>query len=194
MELQQQLEDALKRAVADTFSVTLSLSPELNTNMSFSLQENMIISSIGLAGAIEGNISLWITVDIAADIVSKMLGIEIEPDSPDVMDGVGEIINMIAGGVKMKMDSTEYKFDISIPTTVKGDNIESVKSDKTLEFTQAYCCEKDICFQLKFAYRLHQVGGNSTVDAQKEASVSAFDKLSQLVEQSRKDDNNINSE
>ncbi len=190
MELQQQLEDALKSAVEDTFTVTLSLSPKINTDMSLPLQENTIISSIGLAGAIEGNISLWITVEAAAKVVFRMLGMEVDIDSPDIMDGVGEIVNMIAGGVKMKMDSTEYKFDISIPSTVKGDNIESVKSDKTSEFTQLYCCdEEDIRFQVKFAYRLHQSAGEKEVQSEKETAISAFDKLSQLVEGSKKEDN-----
>ena len=54
-------------------------------------------------------------------VVAKMVGEEPATSlTPDVKDGIGEIINMIAGQAKSQLANTKYHFTFSIPTTVSG--------------------------------------------------------------------------
>jgi chemotaxis protein CheX len=49
-----------------------------------------------------------------------MLQMELHELNADVCDGVGEIINMIAGQAKSLLAKTKYRFNISIPSVVSG--------------------------------------------------------------------------
>ena len=76
---------------------------------------------IGLSGEAVGSAVISFSEELARKFVAKML--QDEPDNlsmDDVRDGVGEFINMIAGGAKAALTATPYHFRISIPTVVQG--------------------------------------------------------------------------
>jgi len=76
---------------------------------------------IGLSGEAVGSAVISFPESLAKKIVGKMLSEE--PDKipvEDVRDGVGECINMIAGGAKAALSNTKYHFRLSIPTVVEG--------------------------------------------------------------------------
>ncbi|MCF6283871.1 MAG: chemotaxis protein CheX [Candidatus Hydrogenedentes bacterium] len=77
---------------------------------------------IGLSGTTTGTCALSLPADLAQDSVRAML---MTPDDEilsesETRDGVGELINMIAGGAKTKLSSTQYKFNITLPTIISG--------------------------------------------------------------------------
>jgi len=49
-----------------------------------------------------------------------MLGIEFTEIDADVRDGVSELVNMVAGGAKTKLQAKGIDFALSIPNTVIG--------------------------------------------------------------------------
>ena len=77
---------------------------------------------IGLSGTTTGTCALSLPAEVAQDAVRTML---MTPDDevlsePEIRDGVGELINMIAGGAKTRLSSTQYKFNITLPTIISG--------------------------------------------------------------------------
>ena len=77
---------------------------------------------IGLSGTTTGTCALSLPAAFAQDAVRTML---MTPDDEilaesEVRDGVGELVNMIAGGAKTKLSSTQYKFNITLPTIISG--------------------------------------------------------------------------
>ncbi len=77
---------------------------------------------IGLSGTTTGTCALSLPSEVALEAVRTMLMIpedEVLSDE-DTRDGVGELINMIAGGAKTKLSSTQYKFSITLPTIISG--------------------------------------------------------------------------
>lgn len=77
---------------------------------------------IGLSGTVTGTCALSLKARAAVRTVEKML---MEPlpqgaDCVEVRDGVGEMVNMIAGKAKATLSSTQYKFDITLPTIISG--------------------------------------------------------------------------
>lgn len=77
---------------------------------------------IGLSGTTTGTCALSMPSALAERAIRTML---MTPDDEllaesEVRDGVGELINMIAGGAKTKLSTTPYKFNITLPTIISG--------------------------------------------------------------------------
>ena len=77
---------------------------------------------IGLSGQAQGSITLSFPKLVALKIVSNMLDTKIKVVGPEVSDGVGEIVNIVAGNAKQ--DLARYQLSISLPQVVVGKNHE----------------------------------------------------------------------
>ncbi len=79
---------------------------------------------IGLAGSnVLGSVIISFTEPAILEIVSNMLGETFKEITNDVEDAVGEITNMIVGGAKRILAEKGFKFNLAIPTIIKGTNI-----------------------------------------------------------------------
>jgi chemotaxis protein CheX len=77
-----------------------------------------ISAIIGLAGDTRGAVVLSFSRETAIAIVSKMAGHELKVLGNEVLDGVGELVNIIAGNAKQ--DLLEFRIEISLPGVVTG--------------------------------------------------------------------------
>lgn len=79
---------------------------------------NEVSAIIGLAGDITGAIVLSFPRDTAIQMVSRLENHEYRALSREVLDGVGEMVNIIAGNAKK--DLLDYRIDISLPGVITG--------------------------------------------------------------------------
>ena len=80
-----------------------------------------ISTTIGLSGKATGVISIaYPEMSVALKTISAMVGIPVTEKSPDLADGVGEIVNIIAGYAKK--DLVRYALEISLPSVIKGNH------------------------------------------------------------------------
>jgi len=96
-----------------------------------SLKENkttygVITGIIGLASeTITGTMVISFSEPCILKIVANMTG---EPEKTkidaEVIDAVGELTNMISGGAKNQLAKMKMKFDLALPATIVGKNIE----------------------------------------------------------------------
>ena len=77
---------------------------------------------IGLAGQASGFVVISMTESLAYKVLENFLGEKKTELDEDVMDAIGEILNMIAGGAKQVFSRKGIKFKISIPNVVVGKN------------------------------------------------------------------------
>jgi chemotaxis protein CheX len=75
---------------------------------------------IGLAGQAVGSVVISMPEDLALEVVSKFLGEEKTTVDDDVIDAVGEIINMVTGSTKKVFSEKGLRFKISIPNVIVG--------------------------------------------------------------------------
>ncbi len=69
----------------------------------------------------EGFVGISFVMPLAATVVAKILGLEANQLEPsDIHDGVGELINMIAGTAKNALLGTPYKFKAALPSVITG--------------------------------------------------------------------------
>jgi len=77
-----------------------------------------IIGLIGLSGTAQGIVALKLPVKTALAVVGKMAGMEIRGVDSSIIDGVGELVNIIAGNAKSKFEG--HAIALSLPTVVRG--------------------------------------------------------------------------
>jgi len=81
-----------------------------------------VTGMVGLAGDLRGMLAVHCPEDAAKAITGAMLGMEVEELGEDVKDAVGEIANMVAGGLKSGLGSNGRTTELAIPTTVIGES------------------------------------------------------------------------
>ncbi|HEY5672095.1 MAG TPA: chemotaxis protein CheX [Malonomonas sp.] len=79
-----------------------------------------VSSMIGLSGDISAMLAIHCPGNIGLEIAGAMLGMELEEVDADVKDALGEIANMLAGGLKEKFAQENIHLELAIPTTVSG--------------------------------------------------------------------------
>ncbi|MEO0482230.1 MAG: chemotaxis protein CheX [Planctomycetota bacterium] len=82
-------------------------------------QSHDVTAIIGMSGDVVGSVALAFSSDTARRVVALFCGMEIEPDSPDFADAVGELANMVCGGAKAGFPDTS-RVSISVPSVIVG--------------------------------------------------------------------------
>ena len=73
---------------------------------------------IGLSGKAIGTAAIIVSDDTAMKVTERFLGMDVTEVNEDVVDCIGEVINMVAGNAKAQME--QYQLSISLPSIVRG--------------------------------------------------------------------------
>ncbi len=79
-----------------------------------------ISAMIGLSGDFTAMLSIHCPKDVGLAIAGEMLGMEFTEIDADVKDTMGEIANMVAGGLKERFANEDMKISLAIPTAITG--------------------------------------------------------------------------
>lgn len=123
MELEQFLIDA----TMDVFNamVFIEVAPEVSGNDEDLAVDANLISCIGLAGDLKGLVALHCPAAVAMDITGAMLDMDIGELGEDCKDAIGEIANMVAGGLKTAVNASGRNIELAIPVTVVGSSFRT---------------------------------------------------------------------
>jgi len=117
----QDLESCLEKAVTEVISTMLNYQPVI-----VPCDESALIPGVsaivGLGGKVSGIIAIHMTAENACTLASGLLGMSFEEVDEIVADAMGEIVNMLAGGLKKHACQSEELFKISIPSVIRGNN------------------------------------------------------------------------
>ena len=106
-----------------TFEVMLGVKPD---SKELEIKESTdgtydISAMIGISGSSTGGVVISFPEDVACKIVSRMLGEEISELNQDVSDGIGELVNIIAGNAKRGLVKHGFQnLSQSLPHVVIG--------------------------------------------------------------------------
>ncbi len=73
---------------------------------------------IGISGDSKGVVVVSLSASLAAALTSQLTGKPVAANDPDIIDAIGEIVNIIAGNAKKGLE--QYRLDISLPSIVCG--------------------------------------------------------------------------
>jgi chemotaxis protein CheX len=116
-----ELEKSLIDATLDVFAsmIFIDIAPEAHSDEAVAIESNLS-SLIGLAGDLKGILAIQCPAGVAMGITGAMLGMEVAELGEDAKDAIGEIANMVAGGLKEALAASGKKIELAIPTTVIG--------------------------------------------------------------------------
>lgn len=85
--------------------------------------------AIGFGGQVTGTLFFSVSLDQAAEMAGALLGERPDPESRECLDVVGELTNMIAGGVKTRLMNQGFSMVMSIPNIIRGPQIRVAGKD-----------------------------------------------------------------
>ncbi len=122
MELEKSLIDATLEVFASM--IFIDIAPEIQSEGEMVAIDANLSSLIGLAGDLKGILAILCPSEVAMGITGAMLGMEVTELGEDAKDAIGEIANMVAGGLKEALAaSSGKKIELAIPTTVIGKSV-----------------------------------------------------------------------
>ena len=104
------------------------------TKIPAQLPSAAVTGMIGMSGKCTGFMTMNMPERVALVAVSGLLQDEFVKLNPQVIDGVGELTNIIAGGLKTKMYNTPWTIaNITIPSVILGSNYQ-ISYSKGIEY------------------------------------------------------------
>jgi chemotaxis protein CheX len=115
----------LNQAVEEVFGLMLGVVVEvLNEEFLTEDATATMTAMVGLAGAISGTCAMLVGSEAGIHMASCMAGTELDAVDETVLDGLGEITNMLAGAWKAKLPELNGACMLSVPTVVTGTQYE----------------------------------------------------------------------
>lgn len=125
-----------------------------------------VIASIGVTGFLSGSISMFLSKQLAQQAGAAMLMLEpgaVMPDA-DLVDAIGELINMVGGGIKTELFQKMPLFDISVPSVCIGDSVQRRSVSDDLCFLVPFTVGS-LQFQVEFLMVTRKDGGTGVQQA-----------------------------
>ena len=87
---------------------------------------------ISLMGTVRTTLAITFPHASAKGVVEKLLGMPVDDDDADmIIDGIGEVGNIIGGGAKVQFQENGMPIDLSLPQIIKG------KPDEIFAYTSS---------------------------------------------------------
>ncbi len=131
-ELEGGITTALNEATNEVFSTMLMM--EVKTQDSFVKDEKNVstdlISSLHFFGdQYMGKIAIFSSAAVACNIANAMLGTDTTEVNDEIKDGMGELVNMIAGVAKVKLTDTLGDMHLLTPWVIAGRHLSIASSE-----------------------------------------------------------------
>lgn len=111
------VENAMVMCHCKARCVGVSTIPEGNSRL--------ITGMIGLHGKVTGFATLNMPEQVAMRSVCGLLQEELTSLSPQIVDGAGELTNIVVGGIKSQLAGTEWAFNyMTTPSVIIGDGCQ----------------------------------------------------------------------
>lgn len=112
-----------------------------------------ITALIGPSGPAKGTVALSFPTQTAAAMVGRLLGSQPVDASETLIDGVAELVNIIAGNAKAKLSAGLQKpIDLSLPTVIRGKNFQFQGPSQALWLDIPFVCDMgEFCVRVTFA-------------------------------------------
>ena len=122
-ELSGKIADMVEQSVLSVFGTMANLSGESVSKAedASDIQLNGVGGFVNFAGPLSGAVYLLMSESTAKQVTSNMLGTE-DVGAGEIKDVVGELTNMVAGGLKNQLATAGMDSVLTIPTYLMGEN------------------------------------------------------------------------
>ena len=110
------LTDVSRDSILSIFNTIFGAKPSLNEGEEEKKLGEGVVGIISFMGDVNYIIMLALPKDSAIAMASKFCGFDIDYDSADMGDVVGELANVLAGDIVARMGKEDMKITMSLPT------------------------------------------------------------------------------
>ena len=118
LDLQKQIIDSTQ-SVFDTM-LMLPMTPGISLSEKVYNFKDSISGMLGFAGDIQGMLTIHCPQEVAFAITGALLGMEVDEVDEDVKDTIGEMANMVLGGIKEGFLEHGIQINLAVPTILAG--------------------------------------------------------------------------
>jgi len=148
LDLQQQIIDSTQ-SIFDTM-LMMPLTPGIALPEKIYNFQKSISGMLGFAGEVQGMLTIHCPQEVAFAITSALLGVDVEEVDEEVKDTIGELANMVLGGIKDGFVEQEIQINLAIPTVLAGRSYRISGMDDALWTTVPfYLDEGEFLVELK---------------------------------------------
>ena len=148
------LSETLLEAVKEVFETMAFMSVEKASDDCQPIEGDAIMGIITFQNGMKGCLTIYCGQPCARAIAMNMLGMspgdEIGED--EIKDAIGEVTNMVMGSVKSRVQDELNNIQVSIPTIVKGQEIENHLTKKENSVVMKYYIEDQYVAEISFLY------------------------------------------
>ena len=114
-----------------------------------------LLGTITFKGSLEGSLAICCNIPCAQAIAMNMLGIDTNEEltEDDTCDAIGEIANMVMGGVKSRLLENVGNPEISIPSVISGHELRNNLGKGTEKISIKVNIEDEYVAELQMLYR-----------------------------------------
>jgi chemotaxis protein CheX len=112
--------DIICRAVEEIFSTMILMDIAPREEPTNSAEGQMLSGMVGFAGDLKGTILLHLPEAVALAITNAFLELDLDEINSEVKDAIGELANMVAGGIKFLLPEDGQSIQLSIPSVISG--------------------------------------------------------------------------
>ena len=116
------LQPMIVKATQDVFDTMIMMPISPGTPLSEQVEtfHCNVSGMLGFSGDLKGMLTIHCPDAVALAITTSFLGMDVESIDDDVKDAIGELANMITGGVKDALAEVGQGIKLSVPTTIAG--------------------------------------------------------------------------
>ncbi len=114
------LVDVTRDSIFSIFNTIFGAEPKLESDVDGKNLGDGVVGIISFMGDANYIIMLALPKNSAIAMASKFCGFDIDYDSPDMGDVVGELANVLAGDIIARMNKEGLKITMSLPTIMRG--------------------------------------------------------------------------
>jgi len=149
------LGDALFEGAKEVFETMVFMNIEKSVEPEPRIADATLFGSITFKGSIDGCLGLCCSLSCARTIAGNMLGLDAagKLSEDDITDAVGEVVNMVMGSVKSRIQADVGNIEVSIPSVVTGRYLTNSLGDGATRVTAKVSIEEECDAELSLLYR-----------------------------------------
>ncbi len=149
------LNEALLGGAKEIFETMIFVNLEESSESEEIIEGDSLLGSITFKGGIEGCFAICCSVPCAKTIALSMLAMDPseELSEAEISDAIGEVTNMVMGGIKSRILDTVGNIEVSIPMVTSGQGLQNSLGEGAIKALVKVKFEDEYIAELSMLYR-----------------------------------------
>ena len=149
------LNEALLAGAKEIFETMIFINLEESSEQEDTIEGDSLLGSITFKGGLDGCFAICGSVPSAKTIALNMLAMDPseELSEAEISDAIGEVTNMVMGGVKSRILDAVGNIEVSIPMVTSGQGLENSLGEGAIKALVKVKLDNDYIAEMSILYR-----------------------------------------